>query len=265
MAKKQHVCTICGTEFLAYETNRMCCSIQCSATYKSIKSRLRIEEEYGKPISDVIRTLYTEQRMSVREIEPVLGVGNHTILDWLNEFNIEIRRGGDAIKTQWEGNDERRIATSQNMKRMRHDGTIDLSGDKSFMRTPEMRKHFSDMRKGSGNPMWNKLGPESVHWKGGKITYRGAGWLSVRTRIVRRDGYECRRCGETKKQLQVHHIIPYRETQNNSPDNLITLCVRCHALAERGSIDLFAENVIDSELAKRLFKERESQLLLPFE
>lgn len=56
-----------------------------------------------------------------------------------------------------------------------------------------------------------------------------------------RDGYKCQRCGMTngeslkkyKRQLSVHHIIPYvffkedNEEQHNL-DNLITVCHSCH-------------------------------------
>ncbi len=41
----------------------------------------------------------------------------------------------------------------------------------------------------------------------------------------------CGRCG-TVKELQVHHIIPFRITFDNSQSNLIPLCVKCHKTVE---------------------------------
>jgi hypothetical protein len=38
-------------------------------------------------------------------------------------------------------------------------------------------------------------------------------------------------CGE-KQQLSVHHIVPREENGKNTEDNLITLCNRCHNIAE---------------------------------
>jgi len=38
--------------------------------------------------------------------------------------------------------------------------------------------------------------------------------------------------GKKGEYLQVHHIVPFKCTQDNSEDNLITLCSKCHAHAE---------------------------------
>jgi len=38
-------------------------------------------------------------------------------------------------------------------------------------------------------------------------------------------------CG-TRHNLQVHHIIPFRLTQDNSQDNLVPLCVTHHRMVE---------------------------------
>jgi 5-methylcytosine-specific restriction endonuclease McrA len=51
---------------------------------------------------------------------------------------------------------------------------------------------------------------------------------------MERDGWACQLCGGAVSDggLHVHHIIPYRETQDNSPENLIALCPRCHCWAD---------------------------------
>jgi 5-methylcytosine-specific restriction endonuclease McrA len=54
-------------------------------------------------------------------------------------------------------------------------------------------------------------------------------WQRLRAKVRARDGNCCRNCGATEK-LSVHHI------QRGGPDtweNLVTLCSRCHAHAER--------------------------------
>lgn len=38
------------------------------------------------------------------------------------------------------------------------------------------------------------------------------------------------------KDLEVHHIQPFRITKDNSPSNLIALCPTCHTLADKGDI-----------------------------
>lgn len=42
----------------------------------------------------------------------------------------------------------------------------------------------------------------------------------------------CACCGTTRKQLQVHHIVPFRLTFDNSDQNLIPLCLKCHKSIE---------------------------------
>jgi hypothetical protein len=57
--------------------------------------------------------------------------------------------------------------------------------------------------------------------------WRGPEWKKIREEIKKRDGYKCQKCPKTKR-LQVHHIVPWRKTHDNSPSNLITLCINCH-------------------------------------
>lgn len=105
----------------------------------------------------------------------------------------------------------------------------------------EYRKKMSDMRKGKLNPMYGRKGKEAGHYKGGSIrkygtSYRGFDWKNIKKTIKKRDEYKCRVCGisesECKQNLQIHHIVPYKCTQDNNPDNLITLCSKCHAKEE---------------------------------
>ena len=64
----------------------------------------------------------------------------------------------------------------------------------------------------------------------------------MRGKIVKRDHFLCRNCLKngvfTSGDLQVHHIVPLSAdfTRRADPDNLITLCPKCHEAAERGDI-----------------------------
>lgn len=61
-------------------------------------------------------------------------------------------------------------------------------------------------------------------------------WKKLSKYIKMRDNYTCKECGITeenalkiyKKHHHVHHIIPYAVSKDDSPENLITLCVKCH-------------------------------------
>lgn len=64
-------------------------------------------------------------------------------------------------------------------------------------------------------------------------------WDEISHAIRERDGFKCRRCGETIEELKVigsyltvHHIIPRKKGGSNWPSNLITLCIACHREVE---------------------------------
>lgn len=83
-------------------------------------------------------------------------------------------------------------------------------------------------------------GENHPRWKGGKDYYRGSNWYRQRKKARERDNCECQHCGKKDADLDVHHIIPYRDfddyEQANRLQNLITLCDSCHSHAEWGNI-----------------------------
>lgn len=54
-------------------------------------------------------------------------------------------------------------------------------------------------------------------------------WIRIRNKVKERDDYKCRVCRGTED-LHVHHIIPRSEGGEDEPENLITLCEKCHRL-----------------------------------
>lgn len=50
---------------------------------------------------------------------------------------------------------------------------------------------------------------------------------TTRKKVNERDGNRCQKC-HGKKHLHLHHIIPVVDGQDDSPENLITLCKYCH-------------------------------------
>ena len=53
---------------------------------------------------------------------------------------------------------------------------------------------------------------------------------SVRREVYRRDNFQCAVCGDPRY-LQLHHAVHRSHGGSDFPDNLITLCWRCHAIA----------------------------------
>jgi len=64
------------------------------------------------------------------------------------------------------------------------------------------------------------------------------GFWNIREYVLYRDNHTCQYCGKSKDTvLNVHHIES-RRTGGNRPDNLITLCEKCHKDYHRGKIKL---------------------------
>lgn len=56
-------------------------------------------------------------------------------------------------------------------------------------------------------------------------------WQKLRLKILERDEWACRFCGDSESTLNVHHkwYIPDREPWEYPEDSLLTLCEDCHA------------------------------------
>jgi hypothetical protein len=126
-------------------------------------------------------------------------------------------------------------------------------GHPSFNKGKELSKehknNISESQKGEkgywwGKDTWNKgkhylqiCGENHWNWKGGvSIDHQRINtleWNKTRKQIYKRDNWTCQICGlKNPRPLQCHHIIPYRVSQDDSIENLITLCCSCHTKEE---------------------------------
>lgn len=53
---------------------------------------------------------------------------------------------------------------------------------------------------------------------------------TTRRKVYQRDGWRCALCDSTDG-IQIHHVEPRSVGGSDFPENLITLCWRCHAEA----------------------------------
>ncbi len=53
-------------------------------------------------------------------------------------------------------------------------------------------------------------------------------WREKRREVLKRDGYQCTRCGKRDVSLDAHHQIARRDGGTDELDNLTTLCRTCH-------------------------------------
>ncbi len=65
---------------------------------------------------------------------------------------------------------------------------------------------------------------------------------ATRKLVYRRDGYQCATCGATQG-LQIHHAVKRSLGGSDFPENLITLCWKCHAVAHGMKFDDFPEYI----------------------
>ncbi len=83
-------------------------------------------------------------------------------------------------------------------------------------------------------------GPNHYNWRGGCTNdyYYDCDWVYLSTCIRARDSYQCQYpdCLETRytqgRALSVHHIVPFNESFDNDPRNLISLCQSHHLWAD---------------------------------
>ena len=76
-----------------------------------------------------------------------------------------------------------------------------------------------------------------------------AEWSRIRKVVLQRDNNTCRACGyQSAKYMNLHH---FEETGKNEPDNLITMCVACHAVLHMGrNLDLKTIEIWQSPLSQ---------------
>jgi hypothetical protein len=95
----------------------------------------------------------------------------------------------------------------------------------------------------------------------GHTNGRGSRWIKLRRELISQYG-KCACCGKSEK-LSVHHMIPWRFTHDNHPDNLVVLCRPCHAREDRlWKTDLISADgdflLARTNIRKRIFGEHEA-------
>ena len=108
----------------------------------------------------------------------------------------------------------------------------------------------SIMSRGAGNPSYID-GRSSK-----KRCWRGWSWAATRRRVLDRDGRRCVDCGTTEGKLHVHHIRPWRESRNNTDENLITVCTSCHAKREVSHVQRLRKQTRESSGAHSRNRDR---------
>lgn len=244
MTRKNSVlvtCAVCGQSFERKPSALAAvnyCSPPCHYRGRTLQAQQRVEQRHGAPIRDVLDRLYNDEQLGIKAIAQRLGISDRVCWNWMKELGIERRTRTEAVRLQWQGNEQRRQEQAQRIRDDMQAGRQDRYRIARVAQSDWARQRNSAAKRGDKNPMAGRKGPLSPQWKGGRIPLEdyGSRWRAIRARIRERDNHQCQICG-SPEQLQVHHIEPFRKERKHAFDNLITLCASCHGKVEHGVIE----------------------------
>ncbi len=91
-------------------------------------------------------------------------------------------------------------------------------------------KHKSNLRGKRPNARpWNYIDGRSKNQSWFRY---GSDWNNIRKAVLIRDNFTCQYCFMMNIKFDIHHKIPFLLTKDNSLNNLITLCDKCHRKEE---------------------------------
>lgn len=64
------------------------------------------------------------------------------------------------------------------------------------------------------------------------------GYYNTKAYVLSRDNYACQKCKKKSIKLEVHHIVFRSNGGTDSPENLITLCEKCHKNLHNGKFEI---------------------------
>ncbi len=139
--------------------------------------------------------LYITEKKGFRKIEKLTDVSVKTLRKIALHFEIPVRHGSDAVRSQWVDAEDRRKEQGESIRRR--------------MTVHGRTKEYSELMNSGGHHIW-------------------------RGKVKKRDGNKCGKCPSTVN-LDAHHIksILTHPKLRLVVSNGITLCHRCHSLIHR--------------------------------
>jgi len=100
--------------------NNNFCSRECHDEYRHKLNYQKMSVRVGEDFKKWLFEMYVVQLKPLSEISKILyGEDKNcksSVNRWLKKLDIELRHGGEAIKTQWIDNEERRVKASEKTK-----------------------------------------------------------------------------------------------------------------------------------------------------
>ncbi len=149
--KEKRVCVICVNEFMAWRNSKTkTCSPSCKKELRELQTINRYEKTIGEPLDNWLRRKYVDELWSYRDIIKALGIQNvSAIIKIMRRFDIPVRKGSEAVATQWEKDPDRR-KMQRNLPQK--SGIIPVKGGFNYAKLPEVGKKISLAKK--NHPMY---------------------------------------------------------------------------------------------------------------
>lgn len=178
-----------------------------------------VRQDSFKISKEELYDLYINKKYSQRKIAEIFNCAHSTILNCLRRYNIPARSIFDYRFSRF---------TNEVRAKLR----CRIVSEKSRKKTSQSLKNYFKTHTvwSKGKRFPERSGEKHASWRGGKIKYRGYDFKFQRLKILKRDNYLCQVC--FCKAVDVHHIVPYRITKDNSLFNLVTLCKKHHKVED---------------------------------
>lgn len=217
------------------------CCMECRSELRILHSIRKLQCQLNiEDFKSYIKNLYVDELKSIREISLIIygnASRNHTIYDYLNYFNIPLRKGSEAIKTQYVGEKRefrKEIAIIKSIPIMNN-----VENRKKLMSKMQTKEYREKCRiaklgekngmygvTGENNPMWNPNKTREQRQKDRKLN-ENSKW---RKAVFERDDYTCKCCKTKGGKIVAHHLDGYNWCVERRFDinNGVTLCESCH-------------------------------------
>ena len=159
---------------------------------------------------------------------PISGINKGWFKKGNQPTEKERNRRSEFMKT----NNPMQNINSRNKVRLRKLGTKSPATTlRNLLNNPMHNPNTIEKMKKTIAEKYDRTGKNNSNWQGGKSfePYSKEFNKKIKKFIKERDNYTCRECSiskKTGKKLDIHHID--YDKKNNSPENLITLCINCH-------------------------------------
>lgn len=207
-------CEICGSEF----KNNYGLTRHIVSRHKEITTKEYYEQYIPKKLCGCGCGQYTPIKQGTVRADFILG---HNLIPF-NRSRVGVPRDTET---------KHKIGEGRKGKPMPKEAKLKISKAQKLIWTNSKKLEASQRVRGENHP----------NWKGGRPKRDGMYVGNTRENVIacrERDNNTCQMCGATKQEnynrnMSVHHIIPYYDSFDNSLDNLICLCRRCHSKADR--------------------------------